>query len=123
MLSGCPSEILLEVGAERQILFEAPTFFFRFVLVLNNALLQCHSRLLDPLGEPRYARCSFQFFHRERFTRPLFTAVALVPRSTFVQLFAMQTSAGCSSSCSIFETALDVCTMFFSQFSVSDNLI
>ena len=77
MLSGCPSEILLEVGAERQILFEAPIFFVAFVflvlvLVLNDALLHRHSRFLDPFGEPRYARCSLQFFHRERFTRPLF---------------------------------------------------
>ena len=119
MLSGCPSEILLEVGAERQILFEAPIFFVAFVflvlvLVLNDALLHRHSRLLDPFGEPRYARCSFQFFHRERFTRPLFTAVAIVPRSPFVQLFARQTPTdACTSSCSTFDTALNVRTIFF----------
>ena len=105
-------------------LYEAPTFFIAFVfVVLNNALLHCYSRLFDPLGEPWYARCSFQFFHRERFTRPLFTAVVLVPSSPFLQLSARQTTDACSSPCSFVDRNVHVRTMFFSQFSISNNLV
>ncbi|EDR02532.1 GPI-anchored small secreted protein [Laccaria bicolor S238N-H82] len=37
-------------------------------------------------------------------------AVALVPRSPFVQLFPRQTTDACTASCSIFDDALNACT-------------
>jgi len=37
-------------------------------------------------------------------------AVAIVPRSPFVQLFARQTTDACTASCSVFDDALNSCT-------------
>lgn len=66
-MDGCTQAVhqksyLRLVRKDSFFLFEAPIFSVSFdflVLVLNNALLHRHSSLLDPLREPRYARCSF----------------------------------------------------------------